>query len=51
MYFGGMEVKSVMHQMLLGYEWSLPASYEMPMNWKALPIPKDGLPVKLQRRR
>ncbi len=50
MYFGGMEVKSVMHQMLLDYEWSLPESYTMPMNWKALPIPRDGLPVQLRSR-
>ncbi|HET7735198.1 MAG TPA: cytochrome P450 [Nocardioidaceae bacterium] len=50
MYFAGMEAKSVMHQMLRTYEWTLPSSYEMPMNWKALPIPKDGLPVQLRRR-
>jgi cytochrome P450 len=50
MYFGGMEVKSVMHQMLLNYEWSVPPAYEMPVNWKALPLPKDGLPITLKRR-
>jgi hypothetical protein len=38
-----------MHQLLLNYEWSLPSSYTMPMNWKALPIPKDGLPIRLRR--
>jgi cytochrome P450 len=50
MYFGGMEVKSVMHRLLLGYEWSVPPSYTMPMNWKALPLPTDGLPLRLIRR-
>ncbi len=50
MYFGGMEVKSVMHQMLLHYDWSVPPAYEMPVNWKSLPVPSDGLPVTLTRR-
>ena len=50
MYFGGMEVKSVMHQMLLNYDWSVPPAYAMPVNWKALPLPKDGLPITLRRR-
>jgi cytochrome P450 len=50
MYFGGMEVKAVMHRMLLEYDWSVASGYVMPMNWKSLPMPEDGLPVSLRRR-
>jgi cytochrome P450 len=50
MHFGGMEIKAAMHQMLLSYRWSVPAGYEMPVDWTSLPRPKDGLPVHLERR-
>jgi len=49
LYFGGMQVKAAMHQMLLRYRWSVPADYEMPVDWSSLPRPKDGLPVHLER--
>jgi cytochrome P450 len=47
LHFGGMEVKAAMHQLLLGYRWSVPRDYEMPIDWSSLPRPKDGLPVHL----
>ncbi|EGD53592.1 cytochrome P450 [Gordonia neofelifaecis NRRL B-59395] len=50
LYFGQMEIKTVMHHLLRGYEWSVPAGYEMPMDYSALPVPKDRLPVQLRRR-
>jgi cytochrome P450 len=49
MYFGGMEVKAAMHQLLQHYRLSVPADYEMPVDWVSLPRPKDGLPVTLHR--
>ena len=39
-----------MHHLLRNYDWSVPADYELPMNYSSLPIPKDGLPVTLRRR-
>ncbi len=47
LHFGGMEVKAAMHQLLLGYRWSVPNDYVMPIDWSSLPRPKDGLPVRL----
>ena len=49
LYFGGMQVKAAMHQLLLRYRWSVPSGYEMPIDWTSLPRPKDGLPVRLER--
>lgn len=49
LYFGGMEVKAVMHRFMRRYSWSLDSAYELPVDWKSLPRPKDGLPVRLAR--
>jgi cytochrome P450 len=32
MYFGGMEIKAAMHQLLLHYRLSVPSAYEMPLD-------------------
>ena len=50
LYFGGMEITAVLHRMLLEYDWTVPHDYEMPISWKALPYPADGLPLTLTRR-
>lgn len=50
LYFGQMEIKTIMHHLLRGYEWSVPADYTMPMDYSALPVPKDKFPVTLRRR-
>ncbi|MHC3001436.1 cytochrome P450 [Gordonia metallireducens] len=50
LYFGQMEIKTIMHHLLRGYEWSVPADYVLPMDYSALPVPKDKLPVTLRRR-
>ncbi|UEA58039.1 cytochrome P450 [Gordonia otitidis] len=50
LYFGQMEIKTIMHHLLRDYEWSVPRGYEMPMDYSALPVPKDRLPVTLWRR-
>nr|WP_231387093.1 cytochrome P450 [Nocardia sp. BMG111209] len=49
LYFGGMTVKSVLHQMLLRYRWSVPDGYEVPLEIATGPAPADGLPVRLER--
>ena len=50
MYFGGMEVKAAMHQLLRKYVLGLPAGYRMPVDWSSLPRPRDGLPIHLSAR-
>jgi cytochrome P450 len=48
LFFGEMEVKAILHQMLLRYRWSVPDGYEMPQDYTSLPIPKDRLPIRLE---
>ncbi|WP_067863865.1 cytochrome P450 [Nocardia shimofusensis] len=50
LHFGGMTVKSIMHRMLLQYEWSVPENYEVPLAWGTGPTPEDGLPINLRPR-
>lgn len=50
MYFGGMEVKAAMHQLLRRYRLSVPEGYRMPVDWSSLPRPRDGLQVELHAR-
>ena len=50
LYFGQMEIKTIMHHLLRDFEWSVPDGYVMPMDYSALPVPKDRLPVNLVRR-
>lgn len=46
--FGEMEIKTILHQMLLRYRWSVPENYKMRQDFTSLPIPKDRLPVRLE---
>jgi cytochrome P450 len=48
LHFGGMEVKAIMHQILLRYQWTTPAGYEPPLQYGTGPTPSDGLPIQLQ---
>lgn len=48
LYFAGMQVKTILHQVLQRYRWSVPARYEWPLDTTSLPSPKDGLPVRLE---
>ncbi|MCF8590500.1 cytochrome P450 [Gordonia liuliyuniae] len=50
LYFGGMEVKSIMHQLLLNFEWSVPDDYELSLEYGTGPTPADGLPIDFRRR-
>ncbi|WP_040742098.1 cytochrome P450, partial [Nocardia tenerifensis] len=49
LYFGGMTVKAVLHQMLLRYSWSVRPGYEVPLVAGTGPMPVDGLPIQLER--
>jgi cytochrome P450 len=49
LHFGTMEVKAILHAMLLRFRWSVPAGYEPPMDYGTGPLPGDGLPVRLER--
>ena len=49
LHFAEMQVKAILHQVLLNYRWSVPQDYEMPVDTTSLPVPGDGLPVKLER--
>jgi cytochrome P450 len=49
MYFGGMEVKAIFHQVLQRYRWSVEPGYETTFDFTRLPVPADGLPVRLDR--
>lgn len=48
MHFGQIEVKYVMHELLLRFDWSVKPDYRMPLDTKALPKPADDLPVLLR---
>jgi cytochrome P450 len=49
MHFGMLEVKTLLHQMLTTYQWSVPQDYRVRWDSTSLPAPSDGLPVSLKR--
>jgi cytochrome P450 len=46
-HFADLQVKAVMHQVLLNYKWTVPVAYEVPYQLMPIAKPKDGLPVAL----
>jgi cytochrome P450 len=48
MHFGSMEVKAIMHQLLLRNSWQIPAGYEPILDYGTGPFPGDGLPIELR---
>jgi cytochrome P450 len=50
MYFSAVEIKSVLHQLLLRYDWSVDPDYRTPLDYTSLPYPKDGQPIDLRAR-
>ncbi len=48
MHFGSMEVKAIMHQLLLRNSWRIPAGYEPIFDYGTGPFPGDGLPIELR---
>jgi cytochrome P450 len=49
LHFAEMQVKTILHHILLRYRWSVPADYRMPADFTTLPVPADKLPVRLER--
>ena len=48
-HFASLQVKAIMHRLLLSYRWSTSPGYTMPVQWVPIAKPGDGLPVTLQR--
>lgn len=48
-HFADMEVKSVLHQVLRQFRFSVPDGYRMPYQLVPIAKPRDGLPITLQR--
>jgi cytochrome P450 len=46
--FAEVQVKSIMHQMLLGHRWSVTEDYRMPVQQAPISKPLDGLPLQLE---
>lgn len=51
MYFAMREIKLIFVHLLRQYSMAVPAGYEAPMDYSALPTPKDQLPVTVTLRR
>ncbi|TDV55277.1 cytochrome P450 [Actinophytocola oryzae] len=50
MHFGTYEVKTIVHELVRRFEWTVPADYRVQWDPTALPMPKDGLPIGIRRR-
>jgi cytochrome P450 len=50
MHFGTQEVKTIVHELVRRFEWTVPADYDVRWDPTALPLPKDGLPISIKRR-
>ncbi|EHR52732.1 cytochrome P450 [Saccharomonospora marina XMU15] len=50
LHFGTLEVKAILHEMLRTYTWSVPERYQARWDNTSLPVPADGMPVRLARR-
>lgn len=49
MHFGMFETKALLHEMLRTYRWSVPRDYRVRWDYVSLPVPVDGLPMRLDR--
>jgi len=47
--FAEMQVRSVLHQMVRRFRWSVAPGYEMPVQEAPISKPIDGLPIRLER--
>jgi cytochrome P450 len=48
-HFATLQVKAIMHQLLLRYRWRIQPGYRMPYQLVPIAKPRDGLPVTLER--
>ncbi|MBJ8348645.1 cytochrome P450 [Antrihabitans sp. YC2-6] len=49
LYFGGLQAKTILYQLLRNYRWSVARDYAPPMEYGTGLHPGDGLPVTLER--
>jgi cytochrome P450 len=49
MHFASVQIKATLAQIVRRFRWRVPEGYEMPLDTTSLPIPADGLPVRLER--
>ncbi len=47
--FAELQVKSIVHQLVRRYRWSVPTGYRMPVQQAPISKPRDGLPVTFER--
>jgi cytochrome P450 len=47
MHFAEVQVKSIMHQLVQRYRWTVPEGYTMPVQQAPISKPMDGLPIML----
>lgn len=47
--FAELQVKAVLHQLVLRYRWSVEPGYQMPVQQAPISKPRDGLPVRFER--
>lgn len=47
-HFATLQVKAIMHALLLRYRWSVPDGYAMPYQLTPIAKPRDGLPLTLE---
>ena len=48
LHFAELQVKAILHQVVLKYRCNVAPGYEMPIDATSLPVPADGLPVILK---
>lgn len=48
LHFAELQIKAILHQILLNYRWTVPDDYTMPINFTTLPTPKDKLPLTIE---
>jgi cytochrome P450 len=46
--FAELQVKSVVHQLVRRYRWSVPEHYRMPVQQAPISRPRDGLPLRIE---
>lgn len=49
LHFAELQVKAVLYQLLRRYRWRTEQGYQLAIDWRSLPKPKDDLPVIFER--
>jgi cytochrome P450 len=47
--FAELQIRAVLHQLVLRYRWSVEPGYRMPVQQAPISKPRDGLPVRFER--